>query len=82
MEIHLRPEHERLIQRALDSGECQNPDELIGRALELYESQEEWLLNHRDAIDARIREGIEQLDRGEGIAEEELDQYLKRLKGK
>ena len=36
----------------------------------------------REHVEHRIREGIAQLDRGEGIPEEELDAYLARLKGK
>ena len=31
-------------------------------------------------IDAKIRRGMEELDRGEGIPEDELDAYLERLK--
>ena len=33
-----------------------------------------------DAIDARIRQGIAELDRGEGIPEDQLDAHLARLK--
>jgi hypothetical protein len=36
----------------------------------------------REHVESRIRQGIAQLDRGEGIPEEELDAYLARLKGK
>jgi predicted transcriptional regulator len=82
MNINLRPHHERLITKAIRSGECRTPEEVIERALDLYESQEEWLAEDRPAIDAKIRRGIEELDRGEGIPEEELDVYLSRLKAK
>ncbi len=41
---------------------------------------DEWLMAHREANDARIRTGIEELERGEGIPEDELDAYLARLK--
>jgi hypothetical protein len=34
----------------------------------------------KDAIDAKVRRGIAQLDRGEGILEERVDAYLKELK--
>ena len=36
----------------------------------------------REHVERRIREGIAQLDRGDGIPEEELDAVLARLKGK
>lgn len=42
--------------------------------------QDRWLLENRDAINAKIRRGIEQLDRGEGIREDQLDAYLAGLK--
>ena len=35
MTITLRPEHEQMISEALSSGAYQNPDEVIGRALEM-----------------------------------------------
>jgi predicted transcriptional regulator len=35
---------------------------------------------HRESNDAKIRTGIEELERGEGIPEDELDAYLARLK--
>jgi len=80
MTITLSPEQERVIAEALRSGAYQGPDEVIERALEMFHSQEQWLTTNRQEIDAKIRRGIEQLDRGEGIPENELDAYLERLK--
>ena len=48
-------------------------------ALEMLRSQNEWLLENRTAIDAKIQQGIAELDRGEGIPEDELDAHLDRL---
>jgi Arc/MetJ-type ribon-helix-helix transcriptional regulator len=76
----LRPEHERLITDALRSGAYQTADQVIERAFEMLRSQEEWLQENRQAIDARIRRGLEQLDRGEGIPEDRLDAYLEEIK--
>jgi membrane protease YdiL (CAAX protease family) len=39
-------------------------------------------LDNRGAIDTKIRRGIDQLDRGEGIPEDRLDAYLADLKAK
>jgi hypothetical protein len=50
------------------------------RLLETQEEQDRWLLESREAIDAQIRRGIDQLDRGEGIPEDRVDEYLSRLK--
>ena len=49
-------------------------------SIETQEQQDRWLLENREAINAKIRRGIMQLDRGEGIPEDELDAHLTRLK--
>ncbi|MGA9039970.1 MAG: hypothetical protein WB421_05490 [Terriglobales bacterium] len=49
---------------------------------ETQEEQDRWLLENREAINGKIRRGIDQLDRGEGIPENQLDAYLAKLKAK
>lgn len=46
------------------------------------QEQDRWLLENREAISTKIRRGIDQLDRGEGIPEGQLDAYLADLKAK
>jgi antitoxin ParD1/3/4 len=70
MTITLRPEHELMISEALRSGAYESADEVIGRALEMLNFQDEWLHKHREAIQAKISRGLAQLDRGEGISGE------------
>ncbi|HTS30425.1 MAG TPA: hypothetical protein VMH81_31350 [Bryobacteraceae bacterium] len=41
MTITLRPEHESLIAEAIRTGAYQNPDEVIRRALEMLQSEDE-----------------------------------------
>ena len=48
--------------------------------LETQEEQDRWLLENRETINAKIIRGIEQLDRGEGIPEDQLDAHLGKLK--
>jgi hypothetical protein len=48
--------------------------------LETQEEQDRWLLENREAINAKIRRGIDQLDRCEGIPEDQLDAHLAKLK--
>jgi hypothetical protein len=55
-------------------------EEALLRLLETQEEQDRWLLENRRAINAKIRRGIEQLDRGQGIPENQLDAYLADLK--
>ena len=80
MRIEIKPEHEHRIAEALRSGAYRSPDEVIGRALDVLHEQDEWLGANREAIDVKIRTGIEELDRGKGIPEEQLDGYLEQLK--
>ena len=80
MTIHLNPEQEHQITEALRTGAYRSPDDVIDRALEVLHEQDEWLTANRQTIDAQIRTGIEELDRGQGISEDELDVYLQRLK--
>jgi Arc/MetJ-type ribon-helix-helix transcriptional regulator len=80
MTIQLKPEQEHRIAEALRSGAYESPDDVIDRALEVLHERDAWLLANRQTVDARIRTGIEELDRGEGIPEDKLDEHLDRLK--
>lgn len=80
MAIKLSPDHEQRFLDAVRAGGFETTDDAMDTALEMLRSQNEWLLENRDAIDARIQRGLAELDRGEGIPEDELDAYLDRLK--
>ena len=82
MTIQLKPEQEHRIAEAVRSGAYQSPDDVIERALEVLHERDEWLMANRHAVDAKIRRGIEELDRGEGIPEDKLDAHLKALKAR
>lgn len=68
------------IQRQLEVTGSRSVEELLALLLETQEEQDRWLLENREDIDAKIRRGIAQLDRGEGIPEDQLDAHLKSLK--
>lgn len=80
MTIQLKPEQEQLIADALRTGAYHSPDDVIDRALEVLHERDEWLIANRRTIDEKIRTGMEELEGGEGIPEDELDAYLERLK--
>jgi Arc/MetJ-type ribon-helix-helix transcriptional regulator len=80
MTIELKPEQEHRIAEALRSGGYTSSHDVIDRALEVLHEQDEWLIANREANDAKIRTGIQELERGEGIREDEMDAYLARLK--
>ena len=80
MAITLNPDQEHRIEQVLRSGAYHDAGEVIDRALEMLAEQNEWLAANREAVAAKIQRGIEELDRGEGIPEDELDAYLARLR--
>ncbi|MFZ0961633.1 MAG: type II toxin-antitoxin system ParD family antitoxin [Terriglobia bacterium] len=82
MTIQLKPEQEHRIAEAVRSGAYQSPDDVIERALEVLHERDEWLMANRQAVDAKIRRGMAELDRGEGIPEDKLDAHLQALKAR
>ncbi len=73
---------EARIQKQLRATGSSSVEEVLLRLLETQEEQDRWLLESRDTIRAKIQRGIAQLDRGEGIPEDQLDAYLAELKAK
>lgn len=70
------------IQKQLEATGSRSIEEVLLRLLETQEEQDRWLLENREANDAKIRRGIEQLNQGKGIPENHLDAYLAKLKAK
>lgn len=71
---------EARIQKQMQATGAANAEEALLRLLDTQEEQDRWFHENRDAINAKIQRGMEQLDRGEGIPEDQLDAYLMRLK--
>ncbi len=67
-----RPEIEALIQQRLHSGGFETVEDVLFDALEIQREREAWLQENKDSIRAKIDRGLAQLDRGEGIPEDEL----------
>jgi antitoxin ParD1/3/4 len=67
MSITLNPEQERLVANLIATGSFQTADEVLQVALKLLEierqSYQSWVTDTRE----QVREGIESLDRGEGV---------------
>jgi hypothetical protein len=83
MSIEIRDrELEARIQKQIQATGSSSVEEVLLRLLETEEEQERWLLENREANNAKIRRGTMQLDRGEGIPEDRLDGYLTELKSK
>jgi DNA-directed RNA polymerase specialized sigma54-like protein len=71
---------EARIQKQLQATGSASLEEVLLRLLETKEEQDRWLLEIRETANAKIRSGIDQLDRAEGIPEDQLDAYLAKLK--
>jgi post-segregation antitoxin (ccd killing protein) len=83
MTIEIRdPSLEARLKKQLQATGSRSVEEVLLRLLETQEEQDRWLSENREAINAKIRRGIEQLDRGQGIPEDQLDAHLARLKAK
>ncbi len=70
------------IQKQLQESGSGSVEEVLLRLLETQEEQDRWLSENQEAINTKIRRGIDELDRGEGIPEDRLDAYLADLKAK
>ncbi len=71
---------EARIQKQLQATGSGSVEEVLFRLLETQEEQDRWLLENREAINMKIRRGLDQLDRGQGIPEDQLDAHLAKLK--
>ena len=65
MTVELRPEIEAVIQKRLQSGAFSSAEEVIERALEFLNAEEDWLADSHAAISAQIQEGWDEAQRGE-----------------
>ena len=79
IEIHDAALEARL-QKQLQATSSASVEEVLLRLLETQEEQDRWLLENRETINAKIRRGIDQLYRDEGIPEDQLDAHLTKLK--
>jgi Arc/MetJ-type ribon-helix-helix transcriptional regulator len=80
MPITLRPEHEELVAQAMQTGAYKDPDEVIGRALEILHSEQSWLDGHKEEIAEKIERAFGQFDRGEFFTPEESRADMARRK--
>ena len=68
MAIDLRPEQQRVIDLAVNSGAYQNPGEVLDQAFEIIREQlqlEDWMVEQREVVAAHIETGFAQAERGE-----------------
>lgn len=71
---------EARIQKLLRTTGSRSVEEVLLHMVETQEEQDRWLLENRAMVNAKIKTGIDQLDRGDGIPEDQLDAHLAKLK--
>ena len=57
-----------------------SPEDAFAHLLDTQEEQDEWMDGNRSEIKAKIRVGLDELRRGEGVGEDELEVRLEELK--
>lgn len=71
MSITLRPEHEKLVIEAMQTGAYQDTDDVIGKALEMLHGQNAWLLEHKEDIATKIELAFRQFEHGDFLTAEQ-----------
>jgi Arc/MetJ-type ribon-helix-helix transcriptional regulator len=81
MKIELKPEHERTIELAIQSGAYQNRDEVLDQAFEILREQlhyEDWMGEQRQALACQIATGFAQAEQGQLLDGEEAVRILRQ----
>jgi Arc/MetJ-type ribon-helix-helix transcriptional regulator len=81
MTIELKPEQQRTIDLAIQSGVYQHPSEVLDQAFEIIREQlhrEDWLTGQREAVAAKIAKGFAQAERGELMDGERAVEMLRQ----
>ena len=80
MTIQLKPEQEKFIEAQVASGKYNSPEEVMDKMFlvfgRLQSEYEEWVTETR----AKIEEGIESLDRGEGVGTRKLPSAMWQIR--
>jgi Arc/MetJ-type ribon-helix-helix transcriptional regulator len=82
MPITLDTATEERIQREIARGPYREPAEVISHALDLLESEEDWLLVNRDRVNKMLDESFAEAERGEGYSPEEVKAHLDEHRAK
>jgi antitoxin ParD1/3/4 len=80
MSITLRPEHEKAVVQAIQSGAYENPDQVIERALEVLRFEDVWLHDHKEEVAEKIERAFGQFERGEFFSAEESRADMEKRK--
>ncbi|NQZ08869.1 MAG: type II toxin-antitoxin system ParD family antitoxin [Algicola sp.] len=83
MNISLTPELESRVRAKVEGGLYNNASEVVREALRFMDTHDEWVKELKlQQLRAQLKEGTDQLSRGEGIAigsEAELDNFFQDI---
>ena len=82
MQLNLPPDLEELINKRLSSGAYTNAEDVLRRALEAQDAEEDWTHEERHALAAHIEEGYQQAERGELIDSARARREIQAMKEK
>jgi Arc/MetJ-type ribon-helix-helix transcriptional regulator len=80
MVIDLKPEQQRVIDQAVQSGSYRDPAEVVDQAFEIIREQldlGDWMLEQRESVAAHIDKGFAQAERGELV---DADAAIEKLR--
>ena len=83
MIVELKPEQEKVLERAARSG--MSPEELLDQAFAVIHEQQtngEWMLKQNEAVAAHIAEGFAQAERGDLVDADEAARILRDRRAK
>jgi predicted transcriptional regulator len=83
MMIELKPEQQKVLDRAARSG--MSPDELLDQAFAVINEQHsngDWMLKEREAVAGHLAEGFAQAERGELVDSDEAARILRERRAK
>jgi predicted transcriptional regulator len=81
MTIELKPEQQRTIDLAIQSGAYHDPEEVLDQAFEIIREQlhsEDWMAEQREAVASQIAAGFAQAERGELVDGDEAVAILRQ----
>lgn len=81
MQLNVPPDLETLINKRLLSGAYANAEDVLRRALEAQDAEENWTEEERRALSAHIERGYLQAERGELIDGEQARREIQVMKG-
>jgi len=78
MNVSLTPELEKLVQDKVKTGRYNSASEVVREALRLLEEQDQLRALRLEEVRKKIAEGLEALDRGEGLDGDEAFEQLRK----